>query len=208
VFLIGAINQIWLQDHRMDTFRPVQAIVQSARVIEKQRTSKGRRYTDYSPAVRYSYEVAGRQYSSTGIFPLSTGSGTHQWASEIIDRFKAGTQCTAWYDPTMPGDAFIIRRCRFTPPAVVLFVMPFLGIFTLGLGYGVLSDLSSRAPIDLGDGRFELHPQTTLASEGRSAAVISAIWYLVAILAIGDYSIRAGQPPPSDLGIAPGRASP
>ena len=151
------------------------ATVQSARLIEKQRTSKGRHYTEYSPSVRYSYEVNGRQYTSNGVFPLGTESGTREWASGIIDRFKAGMTCTAWYDPASPGDAFIVRRYVFTPPAIVLFSILFVCIFTIGLGWGVLSDLGSHAPIDLHDGRFELRPKGTLERRLRCAALISAL---------------------------------
>jgi hypothetical protein len=111
--VFGSIGGIALtrEYHRLATWQPVQARVLEKRV-DAHVDSDG---NTYRPAVTYRYEVNGRTYTSTRTLPINE-SRSGRWAYRIIERFAIGGTYTAWYDPTDPANAFLVRSHSLIAP--------------------------------------------------------------------------------------------
>lgn len=59
----------------------------------------------YSPNIRYSYSVAGRDYECAVVRFGSLESGSHQSAEEVVMRYPAGATVVVRYDPADPSRA-------------------------------------------------------------------------------------------------------
>ncbi len=177
----------------MDTYRPVDAVIQSVHV--KSHTSSGRHgsNTTYSPDIQFSYSVDDHQYQSASALPISE-SASRSWASGIVRQFHKGQQTTARYDPEHPDKSFLVRRYSFMGVMFALFSMPFVFLFTCGLGYAIVSQWVRPTTLPLqGDGTYELRPSGRLEWMWKFPAIISALWYGLALVVATDYFWRVGR---------------
>lgn len=115
-----------LQVRPLLTWKATAATVVSSDVGYVQ-TSKGK---TWKPVIKYTYSVAGAEYSSYKVAPLEQSAGQN-WARSISRQFQPGATVTAWYDPQKPSDAYIYRHFA-TIPFIMMGVMgAFLVFFVL-----------------------------------------------------------------------------
>jgi hypothetical protein len=119
--LIGAVLMV-LQVERLASWRPVQATVLSTR-IDAVRGSKGG--VSYRPVVTYTYNIAGRSYSSNSVSVISV-SQSYAWASSIIARYTPGSQVTAYVNPRNPRGAFLVHELSLLP-LIIMFIPMLVG---------------------------------------------------------------------------------
>src|ERR1051325_5960675 len=135
--VFGSLGAVMLarEYYRLSEWKPVQATVLSARV-EVNASSDG---DTHRPVIVYRYFVGDRPYTSDRTLPVNEGrSGT--WAYGIIRKFTTGSTHTAWYDPSNPAEAFIVRGHSIIAPVFTL-----LGLFAaLGGCAAVLSGWRER----------------------------------------------------------------
>ncbi len=118
-FILFLLFLTALQVPPLLTWKPTTATVVSSDVGYV-RTNKG---TSWKPVVKYTYSVAGAEYSSYKVAPLDQSASEH-WARSISKRFPAGATITAWYNPRKPSDAIIDRHFA-TIPFIMMGIMVF-----------------------------------------------------------------------------------
>lgn len=112
-FLAVGFAMAFTQEHRLAVYRPTPAYVLSATV--KPVNPAGSGVTDtYLPVVRYRYRVDGRTYLSTRVTPLGESRG-RGWATRLTRHFPPGGLVLAYYDPSDPRTAFLVRQRSFVP---------------------------------------------------------------------------------------------
>ena len=97
------------------------------------RDSNGHRdtRTTYTPEVRYEYTIDGTTYQGDRI-KVGGYFGSQDRALDIVARFPAGAEVTAFYDPKSPSDAVLEQGAQRT--AVYVFGGIGGGFTVLGLG--------------------------------------------------------------------------
>lgn len=194
VFYGAGWFMIRTQDYRIQHFLPVAAVVRSAKVITHYSSSRDSS-TTYAPEIKYAYRVDGRSYIAARILPVGDVSRSDDWAARIVRQFPPGHSCRAWYNPLKPSDAYLIRAYSFLPVAMVLFSVPFVLIFTGGMGYAICVFGFVPRPIPTSDGRFEIRPASTATGRWRVSFLAGLFWYGTFALAVGDYCFRSRSLP-------------
>jgi hypothetical protein len=100
--------------------------------IRRSRSQKGQRQTSYSPAVSYSYTVAGKTYFADRIgFGQSSGTSRAK-AETVAARYPAGAEIAVRYDPQDPSVATLETTAASLFSAVLGGVFVVIGgLFTL-----------------------------------------------------------------------------
>jgi hypothetical protein len=121
----------YTQYQRLATYRPTPAVVLSVNVGTH--ASSGRNSgVSYSPDIAYRYSVDGHTYVSTRATPINESRGGH-WAFDIAARYRPGDSVTAYYDPTRPGDAFLLHQTSFLPYIFVAFPLAIALLLTFSV---------------------------------------------------------------------------
>jgi len=167
----------------------VDAVVHSAEV----KTSRSEYDTAYVPIVSYTYTVDGREYQSTTVTPTEEEHDL-DWAQGIVSRYPPGAACQAWYSPDDPQRSFLLKRYGSLPYALHMMGIILVG---MGLAIGSLARTQHRAPpapIDQGDGWYELQAPQQLRGAIRTYLGIGAAWVVIGVIANGHY-LAVSQPP-------------
>ena len=109
-FVVGGW-QAWEQHVKNTAWTPIQAVVLRPD-IDTVRGSKGS--VSYRPMVEFSYAVGGTSYRSNDLYPINE-SGSYRYAQDAIAPFHVGATVGAFYDPSNPSRAFLVRRTAFFP---------------------------------------------------------------------------------------------
>ena len=119
--------------------------ITEARVDRSRRTdSEGDVDYSYAPAIEYTYQVGGQEYSGHNItFGFRKSSSSHAKAEAALARFPIGGQVTVYYDPNNPGEAVLERKAGGSTLSLVLGIV-FL-VISLCLGCPVLFYLLTGA---------------------------------------------------------------
>jgi len=148
----------------------------------------------YKPVVTYTYEVGGRPYTCKRVTPLDEGGG-RAWAHRIVNSYKAGQTCEAYYDPGNPANAFLLRQIRFSPYMAVLFPMLFLAVAGgIVFGTNVMRGRSVPAPRARSDRWLEVQPVASIGRRIRTWTYLALGWYGLGALALGHYFHYAARP--------------
>ena len=99
----------WLvssQIHALKTWLPVKAHVfhRHIRSVDSNNSD-----TTYEPRVWYTYTVGGQKYTSHRAIYGSESSG-YSWAEKIVNQYPVGHNCTAYYNPQDPTQAFLVHK--------------------------------------------------------------------------------------------------
>jgi hypothetical protein len=108
------------QLHAVQHYLPVQAKVLSSEVKAKARSSRSSG-TSWHPAIRYSYEVGGKRYTSRRYSYSYTFHNTRSFVEEAVAKYPAGATVTAYYNPDNPKAAVLDN----TAPDMTLAIMVF-----------------------------------------------------------------------------------
>jgi len=109
--------------------------------------SEGDMSYSYSPAVQYTYQVAGQAYSGKNLtFGFTTGFSSSSKAEAIIARYPVGSQVTVYYDPANPGEAVLERKAGGSTASLVLGIIFLVVGLCIGCGTvaGVLLSVMSK----------------------------------------------------------------
>jgi hypothetical protein len=103
---------------------------------DTRRDSDGTRRTSttYTPIVHYEYTVDGTTYDGDRI-KIGLGAGSEGSARDIVERYPAGAEVTAYYDPGNPGSAVLEQGADRTGTYLFGGIG---GLFTL-IGLGALA---------------------------------------------------------------------
>jgi hypothetical protein len=117
----------------------------AARISESTSTdSDGDRSTSYSPAVEYTYNVAGQEYKGNKVaFGFTQGYGRYAKAQAALARYPLGAQVTVFYDPANPADAVLERKAGGSTISLVMGIIFIL--VSLCLGCPVIVMIGSSA---------------------------------------------------------------
>jgi hypothetical protein len=112
--------------------------ITEARVVRSRRTdSEGDVDYSYAPAIQYTYQVGGQEYTGDNItFGFRQTFGSQAKAEAALARFPTGGQVTVYYDPNNPGEAVLERKAGGSTLSLVLGIV-FL-VISLCLGCPVL----------------------------------------------------------------------
>ncbi|MCC7389070.1 MAG: DUF3592 domain-containing protein [Phycisphaerales bacterium] len=102
-------------------FVPVPARVLTSEV-ESRSDSDG---ATYRPEISFEYTVAGRTHQSDTVHYGVWGTSDRDAADAIVDRFPAGSQTTAYFDPDDHARAVLLPGAEHLPSFLVLFLTPF-----------------------------------------------------------------------------------
>lgn len=92
--------------------------------------------------LRYRYEVDGKTYYGNDYGPLARG--TYSGLDALSARYPAGSETTAWVDPSDPDRAFLTRRVPFKRlwPAWILLLI--LGVLAAVVGERIIRKKADR----------------------------------------------------------------
>ena len=122
--MIWGWSQIGEQHRLLSTAREVAATV-IASIVEWQPGPSDRR-SEYKPDVRFKYVVDAKSHESSMVAP-GRDSGRHGWAHETVKKFPAGATTTAYYDPSDPSVAFLLKEYLPDPYLLTGFSCMFAG---------------------------------------------------------------------------------
>jgi hypothetical protein len=147
----------------------------------------------YSPAVTYEYDVDGTHYTSNNVLIEESSTSDYSRAQDIVNKYRAGQTCEAFYNPQNPQDAFLVRARTFIPYGMILFPMVLLtvGLAVVLEAFGFLG-ASDPANVREPDGWIRVCPNTSMASRRRGTLILSTWWYGVGALTLGHYFSVAG----------------
>ncbi len=93
-----------------------------ARVTRSMHTdSDGDTSYSYAPYVRYTYQVAGQEFTGDKItFGFKQTHSQEQKANQALARFPMGGQVSVYYDPTNPAEAVLERTAGGSTVSLVL----------------------------------------------------------------------------------------
>lgn len=194
IFMSVGMKLAWSQHRKITTCRPVQAEVVSSRVdISTSTDSDGHRSTTYRPVVEYRYSVSGVSYSSDDVQPLRISAG-RGWAEKIVNSCPPGGQVEAFYDPSNPDRAFLIKQYSFFPYIFMLFPMLFVAI---GLGVLISAGASSSkppVPVASSSDWFEAKPASRIVDRRNACMVAAVLWHGIGLPVAGHYFAVAEAP--------------
>lgn len=159
----------WDQASMVESACPVQATV-LARSIEAV-PHRGTSPDSYRPQVRYRYVVDRISYESDQVTPLQYSS-SESWASAMLGRVPTNSIVTAYYHPTDPSAAYLLREISFLPYIFVLVAMIFLW--------------AGLAPIIYGESKDELRSV-------RMTTFSSVVWLAGGAMVVGHYFTAGGE---------------
>ena len=177
VFVLSAValvaygaSQVLRQDRLLRRAVATGATVRSA-TIESHKTTGTGRYTgtntSYRPRITFDYDAGGRALTSDSATPVETW-GSHDWAAAVAARFPVGSHATAYYAPTSPGQAFLLREYQFSPYLLAIFPMAHLCA-------GIAALVGPRL------------------GATRTVALVAAVWTVAGAALFGHYFARVGS---------------
>jgi hypothetical protein len=156
------------QAAKLNGYLAIPATVTGAEV----QTTRSSKSTTSAPLVHFTYQVAGAAHTAHTPFPLDTSS-SGDWANEVVGRYHAGQQVTAWYNPAAPDQAYLERTVDVFPYLFILFPMLHLCIGLAVWGFA---------------GSAGLDP----AGKARRMGAIVVLWWLVGLLAAAHFASLGG----------------
>ncbi|MBI3736002.1 DUF3592 domain-containing protein [Candidatus Sumerlaeota bacterium] len=173
---IGVGTHFVISQHKMiSRGLPIEARILSKNIEEHSSTdSHGHHSTSYQPVVEYVYDVGTQHYTAKRVTPLNISSG-RGWAEEMIAPFRVGGNCTAYYNPENPGEAFLVRKYSFFPYVFILFPMVFIALAIWIISGGFWRGMDPRPPIPRPGGWHEVPGATKIASQAKGALGASII---------------------------------
>jgi hypothetical protein len=161
IALIFGISAIFNYKKKLDSYQPVNAHIVSTKVEEHTSTSsRGGTSTSYEPVVHFKFWVNDREFESSSVFPqyVNWGSGS-DWAYKIIGKFKEGMEVDAFYDPALPGNAFLIKQYPFVYYGFFVCLPMFFVLFGIHLLTQSKNTLKKPIPpVKLDSQQFEILP--------------------------------------------------
>jgi hypothetical protein len=116
IFVAAGLGIFSLQVYRIATYQPIAAQVYSTG-IKTVKGSKGG--NSYAPMVSYGFYYKGVAYYSTAVNPIEI-SASYTWANDITKQFKPGSVVTAYFNPSDPSKAFLLKHASGIPLIFVL----------------------------------------------------------------------------------------
>lgn len=125
--LFGYGGYSFYQQHeRMESYRSTEATILSASVEPTPDYGKPNLVdlAKYRPNVTYTYSVDGTRYESSELLPGGSRPETATKAQSrmLTERFREGQPAVAYYAPSNPSRAFLVRRYTFVPAYLVVLV--------------------------------------------------------------------------------------
>jgi hypothetical protein len=125
-----AIGWYWgaIQRHRILTYVPITATITDSHV--KKLIGHGKNRDTYIPVIAYYYFVHGTRYDCNRVIASGDPSFVNgeAEAQQVVAKHPVGSTSTAWYDPTNPASAFLLRQVEgvqygiaFAPLALAMF---------------------------------------------------------------------------------------
>jgi hypothetical protein len=116
-----------IQQLQTYSFAPVEAVLNESR-IEIESDGDG---TSYKPKVKFSYQIAGQQFTSERLrfLNMSFGEGS---AKAMLPKTPVGGTLTAFYNPSSPDVAILKPGFYLSDLVVPIFLLPFNAISIIG----------------------------------------------------------------------------
>ena len=109
-FLVLAVMGGRDAEKAVKTWPSVTGIVLSSRAVRRGREGFNDHTSGLFPEITYSYEVAGKSYTSQNIWPGGGKGYGGPGRPGILARFPENSQTTVYYDPNDPGSAVLERN--------------------------------------------------------------------------------------------------
>ncbi len=143
-------KQVYAHDH----FEPVPAQVVESHVRSQYHGNQGSyrgnrsstvtignnsRDTTYSADITYRYAVDGQSYTSSRYWYAGGGSGSQSDAQNTVNRYPAGAQVTAYYNPDKPDQAVLDNSAPSTTvPYAALGFLWLVVLLLIGKGFSAV----------------------------------------------------------------------
>lgn len=139
IFLVGGISSAWFALGRplqvylnAQKWPQVACTIDDARIIETTKTNdEGRQYMLYSAKITFSYELAGKRYTSDRVyisgFSSKQSSNRQEWV-DYIAPFAERRTTVCYVNPADPSEAYLDRSLPLVDLAIgTLITAIFLG---------------------------------------------------------------------------------
>jgi hypothetical protein len=128
MMLYVGTTQFLLQRRLLAHARPVDATILRSEVTRSESADTDRRLLSsnstisYSPEIRFRYLVNGAPFESEMLTPnaISVGHASEGSAAEVLTPFPVGATVTAYVDPSLPDQGFLIRSAGAGPIVFLL----------------------------------------------------------------------------------------
>lgn len=175
-----------LRQRAASSFPTVDGTITESKIVED-RDADG---TTYTARLRYTYQVAGREYTADRdrYYTVSAGRGA---AQRIVEAHPVGNKVTVYYNPADPSDALLRPGIAAGDSFMLLFMLPF-NIIMLG-SWVFAANLLRRTDKTPGglrivDSPSELRVRPASSSPILAAAAAVSAAALVLIFAVGFFS--------------------
>ncbi len=184
--LKGSLTSVVNQYTRLNDYLPVQA-----EIIEKELIKipgAGRELNpDYTPHLKYTFQVKGRIYQGTGIYPIKDTRG-RKWAQSVMKQFHIGKKVTAYYNPENPEESYLLRIFLFSPYFGVLIGVFFLAVAIVPLFFG------TEGRITRVEEHYRMSTDFPYFRRRRLAWFLTAYFTVCGALVIGHYLANTSKP--------------
>gem|GEM_PF-6731449 len=185
------VNGIWnaeVQRRINHDYVRVQATVMSSDVSSWESDHHAKHY---DANVKYQYEVDGKTYQGDRLMAL-VAYGSEDWANSVVNRYKKGQTCDAYYNPANPDKAVLMRAYQFDPYFEMLqaaFIMTGVLFFTVYIWFA-----RKRHLLPADNGWFSLNPEYGERQKLVAAKFCTAAWYLFGAVPTAHFHLFV--PPP------------
>jgi hypothetical protein len=141
--LLGlAVTGYGVYDYQQQQGALEDAVAVDATVVEtgvEARSGSSNPGAEYRPTVTFEYRYDGENYTSHSVFPAETTPNydTRSAAASVLDGYEAGGTATAYVDPRVPREGFLIDRQSRGPVIAIAIggVVALLGVGSLFRGF-------------------------------------------------------------------------
>ncbi len=180
------VRGVWRQHRMLTAYKQVPVSVQQNEVQPS-------RVGGFEPDVLFSYSIRGKTYESTQATPLGV-HGARESIEALTRRIRSEEGSTAYYNPSDPGQAFLLRVGRFYPYSLVLagIVLLCIGLLPIRAG-GVFA----HEPVAITGGPFDwycLTPGGSYADRVLGWSAVSVLWYMLGAVVLAHYYLYTPAP--------------
>ena len=142
----------------------------------------------YSPAIEYSYSVAGKQYRGRR-YRFGGVSGGQRNARQIIGAFPVGKNVDVFYSPGDPAMAVLKTGLEGTDLFMAMFLLPF-NMVMLGIWYAIAQGFGRNRPSLAGgckvtDDGYTTRVRLSYVTPVKCGLVAIGFWSFFGIFAVG-----------------------
>lgn len=197
-YLVYKAKDVYIQHFRNTKYKQVEAVVLSTDIIVEEASRTANRYKRerYEPVVKYQYEVGGKIYANTEVFPIERKFLVRDEAQRINQLFSNGEVIEAYYSPNDPSKSFLIKHYQSGPylflQLLIVFV-PFVVVTFIQGDKHIVPVKKPKLQLRGGLKKYVLKPSSSITRHILYANMV-LFWMATALLPSLHYYLVAESP--------------